>query len=37
VRHLFVDRLTPDQLDAIADAAGAVLAGLAQPEVTDAR
>jgi DNA-binding MarR family transcriptional regulator len=29
VRALFVDRLTPKQLDAIADAAEAVLAGLA--------
>ncbi len=28
VRHLFVDRLTPRQLDAIGDAAEAVLAGL---------
>jgi DNA-binding MarR family transcriptional regulator len=28
VRHLFIDRLTPDQLDAIATAAEAVLAGI---------
>jgi DNA-binding MarR family transcriptional regulator len=31
VRRLFVDRLTPDQLDAIGDAAEVVLAGLGQP------
>jgi DNA-binding MarR family transcriptional regulator len=30
VRKLFVDRLTPRQLDAVADAAEAVLAGLAE-------
>ena len=28
VRHLFIDRLTPDQLDAIATAAETVLAGI---------
>jgi DNA-binding MarR family transcriptional regulator len=28
VRELFVDRLTPEQLDAVADAAEAVLSGL---------
>ena len=31
VRRLFVDRLTPDQLDAIGDAAEVVLAGLDEP------
>lgn len=32
VRRLFIDRLTPDQLDAIAVAADAVLAGFASEE-----
>lgn len=32
VRRLFVDRLTPDQLDAVAEAAEAVLAGLVCPD-----
>jgi DNA-binding MarR family transcriptional regulator len=31
VRRLFIDRLTPSQLDAVADAAEAVLAGLGEP------
>jgi DNA-binding MarR family transcriptional regulator len=31
VRQLFVDRLTPDQLDAIADAAELVIAGFDEP------
>lgn len=31
VRRLFVDRLTPDQLNAIREAADAVLAGLGEP------
>ena len=31
VRRMFVDRLTPDQLDAIGDAADAVLAALGEP------
>jgi len=36
VRHLFVDRLTPDQLDAIGDAAEAVLAAFEHsPEVQE--
>jgi DNA-binding MarR family transcriptional regulator len=34
VRRLFVDRLTPDQLDAIGDAAEVVLAGLDEPPGT---
>jgi DNA-binding MarR family transcriptional regulator len=41
VRKLFVDRLTPSQLDAVADAAEAVLAGLAEGDggrgMTDVR
>jgi DNA-binding MarR family transcriptional regulator len=36
VRELFIDRLTPDQLDVIAAAAEAVLTGLAEVEETDA-
>ena len=32
VRQLFVDRLTPDELDVIAVAAGKVLAGIDDPE-----
>jgi DNA-binding MarR family transcriptional regulator len=34
VRRLFVDRLTPDQLDAIGDAAEVVLAALDEPPGT---
>lgn len=36
VRRLFVDRLAPDQLDALGDAAEAVLAGFDQPAVAPA-
>jgi DNA-binding MarR family transcriptional regulator len=35
VRKLFVDQLTPRQLDAVADAAEAVLKGLAEMKKTD--
>jgi hypothetical protein len=31
VRRLVIDRLDPDQLDAVGDAAAAVLAGLDEP------
>lgn len=33
VRHMFVDRLTPDQLDTIGDAAEVVLAALGEPRI----
>jgi DNA-binding MarR family transcriptional regulator len=37
VRRLFVDRLSPEQLDALGDAAETVLAGLDVPAENDAR
>lgn len=37
VRDLFVDRLTPEQLDAVADAAETVLAGFDERDASSAR